>query len=667
MTKLEYRPDIDGLRSFAVLAVVLFHLDIPFLSAGFIGVDIFFVISGFLITRLIKHELEVSASLSYSEFYLRRARRLLPSLFFTIFVSLVCAVILLSPDHLARFGAAALHASLSLSNFYFWQEAGYFDVAATMKPLLHTWSLSIEEQFYIIWPFALSSLILLKRNWITVPTILCILFLSLFLNHIFADGESSILRSNAPIIADIFNDGPSTLFYLLPFRMYEFLIGALLVWLNEYRCKINTLEEFFLFLGFCLVGMSFVFFNENTVWPGLSALLPCIGTALIIFSGRAKFFGLFLSNRLAVNIGQISYSLYLIHWPIIVFYKHIILRPLSHIEQFGLLTLSLICATLMYRFIEQPFRLRKQSKNRLSASSFGLVSALIILGIILPSSNMWATNGWVWRKAELHSQADLERSDTARWKHILNACTLRMFAGVHNSDQKRSDGKPKCKKNAQIQITVLGDSHTVDGYNTFQTMFANDPNTNVIYSLKDGGADGCGFRVDKTNDKFIGVQRADCPERIEVFNSDVWSDIDIIVLDVFKNHERHYHNIRYLADRYPHLKIIVLGTFVGTRPHHCRELANRFKTFDACFSPEFVTTFGTGTEFWDTLPTERSIYIDRIAMFCGSHKRLEDCETTLPNGTPFFIDGDHLTLEASEEIAKRLLQATDPILKKIGL
>jgi peptidoglycan/LPS O-acetylase OafA/YrhL len=162
-----YRADIDGLRAIAVLCVLFFHTGLPFFGGGFVGVDIFFVISGFLITRLIRDEFVEKGSFDFKNFYVRRGRRLFPGLFFTMLLCTAFSIWLFSPQHLARFGGELIHALLSLSNVFFWRESGYFDPAADYKPLLHTWSLSIEEQFYLIWPLFLVFILKRTLKWIT--------------------------------------------------------------------------------------------------------------------------------------------------------------------------------------------------------------------------------------------------------------------------------------------------------------------------------------------------------------------------------------------------------------------------------------------------------------------------------------------------------------------
>ena len=229
MTMSDYRPDIDGLRAFAILSVILYHLGFGLTRGGFIGVDIFFVISGFLITGIIKREIDCTGRFHYTHFYIRRIRRLFPALFVTVTVTLMLSIFLFSSSHLERLGGSTIHALSSLSNFYFWAEAGYFDSAAGVKPLLHTWSLSVEEQFYLLWPFLFVFVMKVGGRCLLIFTLSGMMALSLCLNDVFQDGHVNAVREASPYVAELISDGRSTIFYLLPFRLYEFIIGGMLI------------------------------------------------------------------------------------------------------------------------------------------------------------------------------------------------------------------------------------------------------------------------------------------------------------------------------------------------------------------------------------------------------------------------------------------------------
>lgn len=243
----QYRPDIDGLRAIAILTVLLFHLGVSAFSGGYIGVDVFFVISGYLITKLIRDEVSATEKFSFSNFYIRRVRRLFPSLVFTLCLTLVAAAFLFSAQFFERFGASLLHALFSLSNFYFWKNSDYFAPAAELEPLLHTWSLSVEEQFYLLWPITLV-LLLKKSSGVRFGILLIIFAMSLALTRYYIHQTSMI-------------------FYLLPFRVFEFIIGALMVWIVEGKSSRNWIDECMTAIGLILIFFAATTYTSSEPFP----------------------------------------------------------------------------------------------------------------------------------------------------------------------------------------------------------------------------------------------------------------------------------------------------------------------------------------------------------------------------------------------------------------
>ena len=397
MLRLKYMAGVDGLRAIAVLSVVLFHLGVSGLSGGFVGVDVFFVISGFLITRLIVSEVNKTGTFSFSNFYSRRVRRLFPALFVTLFFTTIAAFVLFSPQHFQRFGGELVYSIFSVSNFFFWNESGYFNTASEFKPLLHTWSLSVEEQFYLVWPVALVFLAKLKSR---VPLFVCMSLacvLSLFASYVMSDGHSNILSAWLPKFAALFSDGPGTIFFLAPFRIFEFAIGAAAVWLVDSAFKNSWIKEIACAVGLSLIGYSIICFSEATLFPSYNALIPCVGTALVICSSDSRFLGRILSSKPVVFVGLISYSVYLVHWPVIVFYKYYTMVPLGVVSQLVLFAICIALGYVLYRFVETPLRAPKGKKEDLSPAAFGLVCAMLAMMLVLPASSIWASDGWKWR------------------------------------------------------------------------------------------------------------------------------------------------------------------------------------------------------------------------------------------------------------------------------
>ncbi|MEP7171918.1 MAG: acyltransferase family protein [Aestuariivirga sp.] len=334
-----YRPDIDGLRAIAVLLVVLFHAQAG-VPGGFIGVDIFFVISGFLITSLIESDLK-RGNFSITSFYERRIRRIFPALFVMILASFVGAWILYMPPELVLFGKSAVAASLFVSNMLFWKEAGYFDTVAEFKPLLHTWSLSVEEQFYVFYPLLLFAMNRLTR--VGRLSFLSIVVAASFLLSVYWVGKQ-----------------PVSAFYLLPSRFWELGVGGLLAIYSGRYVGNLFLFSFTAAAGLVLIGIAAFILDSQAAFPGMAALLPCIGTVLIIFAGhRENPIRTALAWRPLVSIGLVSYPLYLWHWPVLLFAQYRLGRALNGTEVVVMLLVSLAAAGLSWRYVERPFRQRK--------------------------------------------------------------------------------------------------------------------------------------------------------------------------------------------------------------------------------------------------------------------------------------------------------------------
>lgn len=362
---LTYRPDIDGLRALAVLPVVFYHAGFATFSGGFVGVDVFFVISGFLITSLIYKDIRTE-SFSYQQFYMRRIRRLFPALFAVVIATCVAAYGLLLPRELQDFGQSVVSIAVFASNFLFWNESGYFAEAAEMKPLLHTWSLAIEEQYYLVFPV----LLLLVGRLRSQPYFLIVMGLT-----VLSFAVSALTVFGAPDAA----------FYLLPSRMWELLLGSLLA-LKMPPVTSKGVAHVLAAVGLLLIGSAVFLFDSGVAFPGVAALAPCVGTALIIMTGaqHRTWLSSVLSLRPLVFVGLISYSLYLWHWPVFVFAKHYWGTPLDVQLTLWLVLLALLLSVLSWRFIEQPFRGAgaKLSMPNLFRVAGSVAVALVLVGLI---------------------------------------------------------------------------------------------------------------------------------------------------------------------------------------------------------------------------------------------------------------------------------------------
>ena len=411
--KKQYYAHVDGLRALAVLSVILFHLDFALVGGGYVGVDIFLVISGFLITLLLRKEVQATGNLHLGEFYIRRVKRILPALVVVLAASFLFSALIFSPNYFRTIAGSLFSALFGLSNFYFWFEADYFDTSTKLKPFLHTWSLGIEEQFYLFWSLALFTVYKLKAHKVVLPLIILAVLCSLLLNYILADGHSKFISAYFPKLAELIGDGKSTLFYLLPFRIYEFGIGALLAFIYHFKIQNKTVNEVLFVAGLVLIAYAVTQFNAEIIFPYFYGLVPTIGAALIIYSGRDARSSVLLSNKIMVGIGLLSYSLYLVHWPITSFYHYLAdEKGLTLVNQVTIVILSFIFSYCLYRFIETPFR----QPNYFQERKLHLVSALSTFALIFGLSlHAYMHQGWEWRTGE--PIVNLEKMDDGRAFH----------------------------------------------------------------------------------------------------------------------------------------------------------------------------------------------------------------------------------------------------------
>jgi peptidoglycan/LPS O-acetylase OafA/YrhL len=414
MTTPTYRPDIDGLRAIAVLAVVFYHSGFNLVSGGYVGVDVFFVISGFLITTIIAREI-AEGNFSIVTFYERRLRRILPASIATVAVCLVAAFFILDTRDLGNFAHSAIANSLFLSNIFFYMQAGYFDAAAELKPLLHTWSLSLEEQYYVVTPL----LLMLIARFFGQRHLLFVIPLS-------------ILSFAACIYWTEVNQPAA--FYMLTTRGWELLIGSILAIATIPRISSESVMQFLAMTGLALILFSMFLFDDQTAFPGAYAALPTFGTAILIYSGRSgtTLVNRALSIRPMVFVGLISYSLYLWHWPIIVFSRYVKTVALNHVESVIMLLVLFAVSVLSWRYVETPFR-RKQ----LLATRKNLFIALLIATIVLVVASLFA-------------KGDVVDMEWRRWR----AC--------ENVEERLAENQPLCvvgAENAEPDLLLWGDSH----------------------------------------------------------------------------------------------------------------------------------------------------------------------------------------------------------------
>ena len=366
--KLPYRPEIDGLRGIAILSVILYHakiilFDNTFFKGGFIGVDIFFVISGYLITALILKELKATGQFSFLHFYGRRVRRIIPVLFFVMLSSLPVAWTYLIPASFSDYSKSILSSIAFSSNFYFHYSGSQYDADnGLLIPFLHTWSLSVEEQFYIVFPIILLVLYKYFKNHI-----LAIMIIGLLLSLQLAEWGSRVY--------------PSATFYFLPSRMWELLAGATLAYFefkNGRIVTLNSLSRTLPTLGLLFISYSIIFYDDFVLHPSFLTVLPISGVCLIIwYSHKDELITKILSSRPFVWVGLISYSLYLWHYPVFAFSRIQDNSP-SEYNKLEWIMLTVALSILSYFLIEKPFRNKTLSRKIIRLSLISSLLALLV-------------------------------------------------------------------------------------------------------------------------------------------------------------------------------------------------------------------------------------------------------------------------------------------------
>ncbi len=370
LTHLEYRPDIDGLRAVAVLSVVGYHAFPKWVPGGFVGVDVFFVISGYLISTIIFGNIERD-NFSYIEFYARRIKRIFPALILVLIASMVFGWYVLFSDEFRQLGKHAAAGAGFISNIALWSESGYFDVAAESKPLLHLWSLGVEEQFYILWPLLLGVMWTRKFNFLM--TTLIVATISFIINIYWV------------------NRDPTAGFFLPFSRTWELMVGGILAYISlhkpQYLSSNPRLLSLMSTVGLMMIGLSVILFTRNTAFPGWWALLPVMGAFLVIAGRPTSLVNrYFLSFRPVVWIGLISYPLYLWHWPILSYAQIIEGSEPGRNVRISAVIVSIVFAWGTYVFIEKR---SKKAYSKTAISILSLLMALILtIGMIVWSGTL---------------------------------------------------------------------------------------------------------------------------------------------------------------------------------------------------------------------------------------------------------------------------------------
>jgi peptidoglycan/LPS O-acetylase OafA/YrhL len=460
LTHPKYRPDIDGLRAIAVLSVVGFHAFPRLIRGGFIGVDIFFVVSGFLISTILFGSLERN-SLNFIEFYSRRIRRIFPALLVVLICALTAGWFVLLSDEYKQFGAHVAGGAGFVSNFILWKESGYFDNAAETKPLLHLWSLGIEEQFYIIWPLLLWAGWKSKLNLLAITIAVAVISFAVNVSKVHSDSVAA--------------------FYSPQTRFWELLIGAGLAYASLYRkgwfadsepptktgrrkkpaptrilggVLLANLQSV---LGAMLIAASLLFVTRSKAFPGWWAALPTFGAAFLISAGpRAWLNRTLLSNRLLVWCGLISFPLYLWHWPLLAFPRIVNGAVPSDAVRLCAVLLSIVLASMTYLLVEKPLRFNAHSKFTTAA----LLTVMILVGCA--GYVLYLKNGLSFRAAtnpHMNNKGEIDHISFHEYaQNHFYPCTPQSIRkdAIFFGDALRC---LQSKEDKPLDVAIIGDSH----------------------------------------------------------------------------------------------------------------------------------------------------------------------------------------------------------------
>ncbi len=616
-----YRPEIDGLRTIAVLPVILFHAGISIFSGGYVGVDVFFVISGYLITSILLREL-AEGRFSLVNFYERRARRILPALFVVMFACIPFAWVWMLPWQFAEFGRSLVAVVVFVSNIQFWRESGYFAATAEEKPLLHTWSLAVEEQYYILFPIGLWLLWRFGARAVAVGIVLASL-ISLGLSEWG------------------WRNQPNANFYLLPTRAWELLAGSLLaLWVSRRALPTGRWAEFGSAAGLAMIFYAILVFDKGTPFPSLWALLPVGGAVLVILCANADTLtGRFLSLRPMVGIGLISYSAYLWHQPLFAFAR---IRSITHPSQTLMLVLAVaafVLAWMTWKWIETPFRkragMRSPSRRAIFLMSGGAGAVLLTLGLVLDNQSYFKST---LPKAGL----ELLKNSSASNTHFRKQC----FLSSGNRDLASFDrGYCLNMRTDKPNVLLIGNSHAA---HFAQALFDSFPKVNLLQATSSGCAPVLPLRGSKRCVKLME----------EVFDAFLRENrLDGIVLSAYWRHkdlpglQKTIAMLRQYSDN-----IIVIGPAVTYEAALPSVLLNGLRFGADKTLEDYAAKFRSPEQF--TLDHDMSNAIsgiDGVTYFSVINSMCApQCDVFDAAGAPMTFDKGHLTYPAAMEVLSHL-------------
>jgi len=641
--KIPYRKEIDSLRALAVLAVIIYHAKIPFfgghiLSGGYIGVDIFFVISGYLITYQIIEILNSKKKFLFLDFYEKRVRRILPALIFVIIASTFLFKNLI-PDALINFIDSLIFVSLFLSNFFFYFTGLKYGAEHSLNiPYLHTWSLAVEFQFYIIIPLLIYLIFKLKKN---ITKFLILLFLFSLLFSIFFKNHYDTQKS----------------FYLFEYRLWEFLAGSI-VYIFEKRFKyISFLKKFskvFFYISILVIFSTFLLLNEKTINSAYLTLIPIISVMLFIFFFNHNFFfAKIISSSFIVYIGKISYSLYLWHYPIFAYLRINWIEKIPISEKFIIIFLLFIVSHFTYKFIEQPFR----KKNFFSFKKLLYFYIFFILILIFFNFFTKINNGFNNRfiiKDEITNVS-------------IDVSSFNKFNLINNFTKNNLKNKT-CNRNYK-NILIIGNSHGEDTFASFQQNKDLFLSYNFFYQRIEISDFYTRINYDKSINCF--------DESDIIFLSTRWSANDILVLPdlldklkgknksviIFNNTpEFPQYKMRYNNFTIPGATIFVKFIIDNNRFPNIEEVfLLKKKYYDSLFSYDYEKK-NINVKIFNISQKKKLPFIDKVSYLCSHQYR--SCEILTTDGQEILYDYGHYNLNGSKYIGKAMSSDIHSFLEK---
>ncbi|WP_460824019.1 acyltransferase family protein [Lysobacter olei] len=642
-----YRPDIDGLRAVAVLSVVLYHINKSLIPGGYVGVDVFFVISGYLITRNIWSEVR-QGSFSILNFYVRRVHRIYPAFAVVTLATLVAGALLLLPTDMVRLARSAFWSAFSLPNVYFWKylDTAYFAAASEEEPLLHMWSLGVEEQFYFIWPCLLlaSFLIGRKRSGAAIGIAVIVAVLSFTYAQAFLSAA------------------PKFTYYMLPARAGELMMGALLALLpvagNEHGgSKFGKgLNETLSVAGVLLIAGSLALLNDNSRFPGFNAIWPCLGTVLLIRAGQGPASSVsrsVLSLRPLVFVGLISYSLYLWHWPILSFIRYFT-GQVSAVAGAVAFVVMLVLAWLSYRFVETPLRHWRPRR----ATSFGALWVAPLSVMALLAYGLLVTDGLRQQVARQGGRASLAMA-------VAPAYSFKYVCQTSVTDPNVLDD-PRCLAGAatkqEPRVLLWGDSKAAQYIG-----FLDEVGKQQGFSFRNAEHSSCPpIFVDNRGS---GTYRESCNRFWKLMQAEISTrKFDVIFIGAswgyYGGNDAFQNEFRDTLDRVlsSGAKVVLLSDvprYIGYN-RACPERTSRLPVALDCepMDGAIKADLYPAEQFLSMLAAQSAgqiQFVDFKKLVCPRGR----CRASI-GGAPLYFDEGHISLQGGRMLAKELLDSQDP-------